>query len=746
MTNDIKSKIILVVYIFFLLFAPPIIKSINPLLILFVFSLITILTKYRNELFIFIKNKSFLKPLKLLILYFFWYFITIILNIIFTKKVYLYNYFINIYSMALVVLCLFICCLHIYFYSRKKNIQIDDIIKLTIYAGLIQSTITIISFLFPIVKEFLVNIMYKNTGDDLYLNKWATQRRFFGFANNMLDSFGYGTGIIAILPLFYSIKYGKKWILTVPLLLVVPFLNSRTGLVIFGLGLICWIFYLFKEKKIVNYLKLFGIVGIIVGIFIFVIYKFAPTTIDWIIRDFSSFFTDKKGTADQLLSNDFWRFPSLINLIFGAGYNVAVFGGMTSLIGFHSDVGYINELWKTGIVGFILLLIALLSIIYVIYNNVDKKNKYLIVFILFATLISHIKFYVFSYNPGIVIIILLFIFSVEEKAKVKITTNMEIQLKEKVSVVVPIYKVEQYLRKCVDSIINQTYKNLEIILVDDGSPDDCGKICEEYASKDTRIKVLHKINGGLSDARNFGLDVATGEYICFIDSDDFVNEYYVEKMLESALKNNSDICACNFEYIDESGKTWIRKEKEENVYSSSEAIKDIFTLEQNTEVMVWNKLYKRSLFVDNNIKYPVGRIHEDNFTTYKLYDKANRVSLINDKLYYYLQRGNSIMSTFNQKRFDILIAIEEIKEYFKDRNGFTSSIQCNELLIYLSLINNMIKSNYNGKEKLEVVDKIRKNKRVFLKNKIIPLQKKIMILILLTNVSLYSKLFVMLKR
>lgn len=323
---------------------------------------------------------------------------------------------------------------------------------------------------------------------------------------------------------------------------------------------------------------------------------------------------------------------------------------------------------------------------------------------------------------------------------------MKKNLKHLVSVVVPVYKVEQYLKKCVESIINQTYKNLEIILVDDGSPDDCGKICEEFAIKDDRIKVLHKTNGGLSDARNFGLSIAKGEYICFVDSDDFVNEYYVEKMLESALKNNSDICACNFEYFNGNGKTWIRKEKDEKVYSSSEAIKDIFGLEQNTEVMVWNKLYKRSLFVDNNIKYPVGRIHEDNFTTYKLYDKANNISLINDKLYYYLQRGNSIMSTFNQKRFDILIAVDETKEYFKDKREIEPFRECNELMIYLSLINNMIKANYDGKEKLEIVDRIRKNKKIFLTNKIIPLQKKIMVLILLTNVNLYSKLFMMLKK
>ena len=158
------------------------------------------------------------------------------------------------------------------------------------------------------------------------------------------------------------------------------------------------------------------------------------------------------------------------------------------------------------------------------------------------------------------------------------------------------YSVEKYLNKCVDSIINQTYQNLEIILVNDGSPDNCGSICEEYALKDQRIKLINKENGGLSDARNFGLDIATGDYICFIDSDDYIDNYYIEKLLYNIIETNSDISVCDFWYIDEFGKKWARKEKEEKIYTSFEAIKDIFTTLQNTEVMVWNKMYKRSLF------------------------------------------------------------------------------------------------------------------------------------------------------
>lgn len=318
-------------------------------------------------------------------------------------------------------------------------------------------------------------------------------------------------------------------------------------------------------------------------------------------------------------------------------------------------------------------------------------------------------------------------------------------MQSKVSIIIPVYKVEDYLEKCIDSIIGQSYKNIEIILVDDGSPDNCGKICDEYASKDRRIKVIHKTNGGLSDARNYGMDVATGEYICFVDSDDFISQYYVQRLLTVGLLNGSDIVVCNFEFIDEKGNKWIRKEKETKVYTSEEAIRDLLTV-QNTEVMVWNKLYKRSLFTKNNIKFPVGKIHEDNFTTYRLYDKANNVSLINDKLYYYLQRNNSIMSTFNKKRFDILVAIDEINEYFRDENRFVLERQCNELLIYLSLLNNMIKTNYNGEEKEHIINRILENKSIYLKNKYISLQKKIMIIILRLNRNLYYKMFLLLKK
>jgi len=163
--------------------------------------------------------------------------------------------------------------------------------------------------------------------------------------------------------------------------------------------------------------------------------------------------------------------------------------------------------------------------------------------------------------------------------------------------------------------------------------------------------------------------------------------------------------------------------------------------------MVWNKIYKKELFDKNDIKFPVGKIHEDNFTTYKLYDKANFVSLINDKLYYYFQRSDSIMGkAFNKKRLDILIALEEIKKYFGKDNRLQKEVQCNELLINMSLLNNMIKVDYSKKMQLKIKDSITSQKYLYLKNSLIPLSKKIMLIILSINYNLYSKLLITLKK
>ena len=230
-----------------------------------------------------------------------------------------------------------------------------------------------------------------------------------------------------------------------------------------------------------------------------------------------------------------------------------------------------------------------------------------------------------------------------------------------VSVIVPVYKVESYLHRCVDCILAQTYANLEIILVDDGSPDNCGKICDEYAQKDKCIKVIHKKNGGLSDARNAGLDIAMGEYITFVDSDDWIHFQYVEILLNNLTKADVDISTCSFVRTPEKMLMDSKvSESSYHIYSSEKAIEQ--TLYQNRlDNSAWGKLYKKELF--NGLRFTVGRLYEDLDFFYKIYDRAVRLVHTDAVLYYYYYRTDSIMGVFNRKRLDVLDITDEIVCY-----------------------------------------------------------------------------------
>lgn len=212
---------------------------------------------------------------------------------------------------------------------------------------------------------------------------------------------------------------------------------------------------------------------------------------------------------------------------------------------------------------------------------------------------------------------------------------------ELVSLIVPIYKVEMYLDQCVSSIVNQTYQKLEIILVDDGSPDHCPEMCDEWAKKDSRIRIIHKQNGGLSDARNAGIEVCQGEYLAFIDSDDWIETDYVEKMLQTAQNENADIVACTF--VDEyeaTGKT-VFKPKERFVGDSEQALLMLYDGTRIAAAAM--KLYRHRIWKD--MRFPVGRLYEDALTTYKAFDLADRIAQIPDGLYHYRIREGSIMTS-----------------------------------------------------------------------------------------------------
>ena len=246
-----------------------------------------------------------------------------------------------------------------------------------------------------------------------------------------------------------------------------------------------------------------------------------------------------------------------------------------------------------------------------------------------------------------------------------------------ISIIVPVYKVEKYLDKCVESIVNQTYKNLEIILVDDGSPDNCPKMCDDWAKKDKRIIVIHKENGGLSDARNAGMKIASGEYIAFVDSDDWIDNEYIQSMYEVAKKYDSKFVACNIRLTDELGNSLKDEKNTGNVYqwSAHDTFKDHW---EKFRATAWNKLYKKNL-LDNEC-FKVGKFHEDEFFTYKIVDKAENVAYIDKTLYNYRQRSQSIMTTFSIKHLDALEAYYDrivlMKEKYPDLYVKDKSVFC----------------------------------------------------------------------
>lgn len=243
-------------------------------------------------------------------------------------------------------------------------------------------------------------------------------------------------------------------------------------------------------------------------------------------------------------------------------------------------------------------------------------------------------------------------------------------MQDLISIVVPIYNVEQYLSRCIDSILNQTYKNIEVLLINDGATDNSGKICEQYAVKDKRIRVIHKENGGLSDARNVGIDNANGKYICFVDSDDYVKKEYVETLYKLCLDYGVSISQCSFEIFhdydsmsDDLGDTNTKSK----LISGLEMLNNMYSQKGVENIVAWNKLFKKELFTD--VRYPVGKIHEDEATIYKVIYKEENVAVTNKSLYRYYQRSDSITNDkFSLKRLDYLDALEGRLEFFKDSN------------------------------------------------------------------------------
>lgn len=242
-------------------------------------------------------------------------------------------------------------------------------------------------------------------------------------------------------------------------------------------------------------------------------------------------------------------------------------------------------------------------------------------------------------------------------------------MEDLISIIVPVYKVEKYLRESIESILKQSYSNLEIILVDDGSPDGCPAICDEYKERDARVKVIHKENGGLSSARNAGIEVSSGKYIAFVDSDDSIHVDFIRILHELCEQYECDIAQCDFLMTNEES---ILLNPQQNmkveVYDTTETMNN-FCKDSNiiNYWVTWNKLYRKELF--DGIRYPVGRVHEDMFTSHRLLWKARKTAVTNLYLYYYLQRNNSLTGGNSKIRneLDKIDALKELTEFFEER-------------------------------------------------------------------------------
>lgn len=289
-----------------------------------------------------------------------------------------------------------------------------------------------------------------------------------------------------------------------------------------------------------------------------------------------------------------------------------------------------------------------------------------------------------------------------------------------VSIIVPIYNVEKYLRKCVDSLLKQSYSNIEILLIDDGSTDNSGRISDEYSNYNN-VRVYHKENGGLSDARNFGIEHSKGEFLAFVDSDDYVTEDYILRMLDKIQKTDVDIVACSYYDISEDGQILGKIQSTDRILNEKNFWDDIYINIKATPAygVAWNKLYKRNVF--ENLRYRKGILNEDDDIIYDVIHGRN-MFMMDDLLYYYRQRQGSIMDqmkkTFNIERIELIYRrLEKFKK--NEQWEYVPYV----LIEIAAIIVNGLAISSNDEERRQCYSQLNKLKRV--KNHIKRMQLKI---------------------
>lgn len=310
-----------------------------------------------------------------------------------------------------------------------------------------------------------------------------------------------------------------------------------------------------------------------------------------------------------------------------------------------------------------------------------------------------------------------------------------------ISIIVPVYNVEEYLQRCIDSILNQRFKDFELILINDGSTDNSLKICKEYSLSDSRVKVINKENGGLSSARNAGINIAKGKYIGFVDSDDWINEEMYQTLYNLLQEYDCDIAECCYKKVyDEKIIEKQKKRYEISILSNIKILESMYVNNFAGSTISVNKLYKSSLF--KNIRFPEGKLNEDQFTTYKIYFNSRKVVSINREMYYYYQSGNSITrSEFSIKKLDAIEAIESSKRFFEENNLY-DLVLWNDTLYSFVLIKYYFILESNGKEFNEIKNKLKikfnDNYKSFINNPYIGKKSKFLLIMFNISPKLYK--------
>lgn len=317
-----------------------------------------------------------------------------------------------------------------------------------------------------------------------------------------------------------------------------------------------------------------------------------------------------------------------------------------------------------------------------------------------------------------------------------------------ISIVVPVYNVEAYAEQCIESILNQSYKNLQIILVDDGSTDRSGEICDFYRQRDSRIEVIHKKNGGLSDARNTGIKFVKAKYVTFADSDDILHEDYVDFLYKQLIEFDADIAICRYKRFTNIEETKeVEKKVKTVVFNSVEALKNLLYTPEIIPQSAYAKMYRTKLFED--IEYPVGKINEDIGTTYKLFYKAQRIAYNPSQYYFYLQRMDGIVrSNFSERTMDAIYFSDEIIKFVNENlPEIEKAAIC---YAFAQNVQVLMKLPYKDKKyqhiKEQIIQNIKQYRRIVLWDKNVSIPRRLGALASYGNLYLIKQLAVCYKR